>query len=209
MKTNMRICWYFRPAFAIVIGLAAGGTARAGSVPFTFTTTASPTTLTATNGSAHATLTETPIASGSGVADTDPLTDPIYVAIANITLTRTSTSKAYTFNQSIIQDVTVTDTATGKTGEFVLTEDFSIPSGIHANITVSIEVADAQQNGLVIGNYLYEIGETGQTFNNHLDTGSLEIGLYASAVPEPSTLNLAGMGVVGAIAYGRLRRRKA
>ena len=68
-------------ASAVAIGLVAGDAAVAGGVPFTYTTTASPTTLTApTQGSTgnSAILTETPIVSGSGMAT--PTLSPIPVA---------------------------------------------------------------------------------------------------------------------------------
>jgi hypothetical protein len=209
MRKRMSLYSCFRAGLAVAVGLIAGDAARAGTVPFTYAATASPTTLISSSGPNTATITETPVTSGSGTAETDLTTPTTYVSIASYALSRTSTAPTYPFDASITQDVTITDTASGKSATFVLTETFDVSvNGLYPNVTASITVAPSQTSGIMIGNYVYNIGVTNVNYGTTTYHGTIQMGLYATAVPEPSSLTLAGMGLAGALAvYARRRGR--
>jgi PEP-CTERM motif len=210
---SMRISLHslFLAGLAVAIGLIASDAARAGSVPFTYTTTASTTTLTGTSqiGSGNtATLTETPVVSGSGEATSTP--SPIPVATYTVTFaTPPSSSDSFLFyDETITQDVTITDTTSGAKGTFVLTEAFfGILTGTNRNITPSISVSPLS-NELNLGLNVYKAYYTQVTNNSNANLGTIQIGLEVTSVPEPSSLTLAGMGIAGALAvYSRRRGR--
>jgi len=206
MKSQLSRC-LLAAASVVALILAAGETARADLIGFTYTTTASPATLTggSLSTTSLATLTETPTASGLGVATSGI---PLLIPIATYTVTSNAIGTDHDFfNGTITQLVTIQDTASGATGIFTLSEFyFGGVNQANTSITPSITVLPSWDS-LLIGNHLYSIDFMMETYNNRTQQGSIQIGLaVTTAVPEPSALTLAGIGVLGFLAYARCRR---
>jgi hypothetical protein len=211
MKRELRTC-LGAIAAAVALTLAVGGTAQADLIGFTYHTTAASTILTghSLHTTSQATLIETPVPSGSGRARSGM---PWFIPVATYTVSSNATGRDLDIiNQTITEQVTIRDTASGSTGTFTLLELFS-GSVNQANTMIAPWILVLPwSDSLRIGRNIYRIEFLEETYDNRTKTGTIQIGLdadAAAAAPEPSGLTLAGLGALGLLAYARWPRGHA
>jgi hypothetical protein len=184
-------------AFAALAVLGVGSDARAGQL-FSYASTPVP----AVTAEPTTTVTYTGIA-GSGETDTD-------IAVGEIFLAPPSGDGAVA-SGPITWSVDITDTASGDLGTFALT------STLFGSVTATSSLLDFTWTGdpvsQVLGGFIYTVTAkfidvpVVQT-DGSTTPGSLTATVTATAIPEPSTIAMAGIGLLG-LAGTALRRRRS
>ena len=179
----------FAAAFAALLSF--NGRADAG---FTYST--SITSVTVTNGSVTSPVSPANFTvAGANFSLNDQTMAASILAVPNESIVSSGTTNgvgAFTF----VEQIKITDSS-GATGIFTETASYVVAGGVYAQSGVPILSSPTTE---VIGSATYTIsnpGASGSTIGNNLSNGSVSAVILATAVPEPSSIAMLGMGAIG------------
>jgi len=198
-----------------------GGEAKAGLVPFTYSTSPPSGTLTYTDLGASGTVTTTPVSGSSnppsGGIPEAPSFNGATIEIASISATYNPTTPGGGYVVQGTQTLTVTLTTVAGTydgikvdagtGTFTITETFS--SFVSATATKPIPALNGEGQSVQIGNVIVVLNALAEGNNIHGSPGNFVLaGFEFHTTPEPGSVIMTGIGSL-AVAGLAIRRRKA
>jgi hypothetical protein len=137
---------------------------------------------------------------------------PTDISLATFQLTGGSTSPAAPAAVNFNYALSITDQPSNQTGLFNLAGTFTISNFTPGSAIQDVTFTSPSTQSLVIGGGAYTISTyrfSPDTVNDASSVGGFGLRVDAvSAVPEPSSLALAGIGVAGLAGYGLRRRRR-
>lgn len=211
---------FLSAAFALLSGLAFQSPSQAGSVSIAFSVSPPSQTVTATpvgNGSAHTTITST---SGTqmGTATSAPTpASPMTIASFSETATGNGVQVGpggVTVNGGSYSAQTATETVkiyypsnqSLVFGTITVTESFNGFSFAGSYVTPTVTTSGP----VTIGKYKFSVipGSAAAVTSNGGHTGTIQIAIQYSAIPEPASMGLLGIGMAGIYAFRRLFNRR-
>jgi hypothetical protein len=214
---------FLAAAAGLLASLALSTASQAGPVfplAYTYSSAADgPQTIHATSigtGSASITFTPTPGSANPGSAPEAPAAGDAYIPIATYTQTATGNGitlsgfpPVATVNGGFYTGQTVEQTVTVKygtgTGTFTVTETMNGLAYSGNLITPGITTSGP----VVIDGITFKVYEQGTSFNNVTGMSRVIIGIEATAVPEPTSMALLGIGMASFIAFRKYFKRPA
>lgn len=196
-------------AFGLLANLAFVTPSQAGTIPFSYTVSIASNTVSVSSiGGGSGSLTPSTI-NGSGLANPAPSTAAASDAIGGYTYTYSGGSyppNAIFISGVVTYDVKVTDTTSGDSATFVVMATFgNIVSSNTVPPTPALGGTGASQ---VLGSYKYDINATSIGTNSHVPGTAIYIGFEYTAVPEPASMALLGIGMAGFFAFRRFFNKR-
>jgi hypothetical protein len=198
-------------AFGLLTSLAFVTPSQAGTIPFTYTATITSDTLSYMDmGAGSGTVTPTAISgTQSGVANSAPSTLPASDAIGGYTYTYSGGNyppNAYFVTGSVDVQITVTDTASGQTGIFTVVETYG--NLVSSNTVPPSPSLTGSGATVMIGNYSYTLNTTSIGTNINIPGTAILIGFQYTSVPEPNSMAMLGIGMMGFFAFRRFFNKR-
>jgi hypothetical protein len=204
---------FLAAAAALLANLALSTASQAGAV-YTYTIAGSGSqTVTATpEGNGHSTTTYTPGPGGTATAPTAPAAPGSDITVA--TYTQSSSGNGFadfppTLNGGLYRSQTasqvVTVTYMGMSKTITVTENLNGLAYTGAPITPGISTSGP----IVIDDVKFMVYEQGTNFNVNTGKSTVYIGLESTAVPEPTSMALLGIGMASFLAFRKYFKRPA
>jgi len=206
-------------ALGLIASLAFGTPSQASSIPFTYTATVLSDSVAVTDfGTGNETFNPTAIGtSQNGVATSSfvPASDPVgayesvYTGGAFNPGANPPEFNGAQIQGQVVLQITVTDTASGHTGLFDLTETYNNVL-VASNLSPPVPTLTGTGQSKTIGSFDYTLSAVATGTYNPTST-PIKVGFQytLAVVPEPASMSLLGIGMAGFFAFRRFFEKRA